>query len=142
MQDDLEIQAETTLMKYKPLVSVTKLEEPAKRSYVKLKLMGTCFVELWEVLGHVVNDLSASVEKEPWLTIENALIRSELQVLMDVYELHLERYAMRKPPAVVTVSMSRAEAYLFWHCLMWHQPPRETCIALATLLDELHRTLP
>lgn len=134
MLDTLETE-ETTAMKYVPLAHITG------KGTVKLKLMGTGFEELCNVMGNALASLNETWEADPWLTLETAEARAAGRLLLDIYETYLERYAVRKAPAVVSISLSQCEANVFWKVLMLYHPPRETHPAFTALMSELHQVL-
>jgi hypothetical protein len=142
MHDNLEMEG-TTAMKYVPMVSISKPEKPDKRAWVSLKIMGTCFHELWSAMGEALTSINEQLITDPWLTVENVNAREAGQILLDVYELNLERYSHgnRPVPKLITIKMTKTEALVFWNCLMRHHPPRETHPAFTVLMSELHQIL-
>lgn len=121
-------------MKYRPTVVA------AKKGRVHLKLMGTCFQELHEVVGTYSVSLAQLLDNEPWLEYTNAELRACMALLVDVFNYQLEPYITQQPD-VVTIKLSRTEAYLFWKVMMADHPPREVFPAFTQLVADLHQIL-
>lgn len=111
-----------------------------KQKRVKLRLSAAAFGEACQVMAVLGESLNIEVENTAWLDAESVRCRGGLALMVDLYELQMQPLVLASPD-LVTLTMSRCEAHLFWE--LWVEvglAPAQVPF-LTAVMHELHYLL-
>lgn len=108
---------------------------------VRLKLSYNAFAEACKWIGDLTEALGVKAQQEPWLTTASADIRAVLTLLIDVYGMQMQPYALACPEQGIKLTLSRCEAHLLWKCWMLMDLPGGELAHIEHVMSELHQLL-